>query len=51
MQYQTMPYGIKPGSDIFQGHMENALKGIKMMDVRTDDVIASGKTIWNISKT
>ena len=45
MQYQKMPYGTKPASAIFQSHMENALKGIKMMAVRTNDVVISGKTI------
>ena len=38
-----MPYGIKPASAIFQHHMENAQKVVKMMAVRMDNIIISGK--------
>ena len=53
-QYQEMPFGIKPASAIFQLHIENALKGIPMLGVRTDDILISGKTntehLKNLSK-
>ena len=43
-QYQKMRFGIKPASAIFQGNMENTLKGILMIGVRTDGILISRKT-------
>ena len=41
MEPQTMPY--RSASAIFQSHIEHALKGIKMMAVRTDDILITGR--------
>ena len=43
MEPQTMPYGMKPASGIFQAHIENALVGCKMAAVRTDDILVTGR--------
>ena len=42
-QYQRMPYGIKTACSIFQCLMDNLLKDIPMVGVRTDDILISGK--------
>ena len=44
MQYQRMPYGIKPASAIFQCIMDNALVNVPTTGVRTDDILISGRT-------
>ena len=44
MQYQRMPYGIKPASAIFQGIMDTVLANVPMTGVRTDDILISGRT-------
>ena len=54
MEPQTMPYGIKPASAIFQIHIEHALKNCDMFAVRTDDILVSGNNnrdhLENLSK-
>ena len=43
LQYQRMPYGIKPASSIFQCMMDNALINVPMTGTRTDDILVTGK--------
>ena len=54
MQYQRMPYGIKPASAIFQGIMDTVLANVPMTGVRTEDILISGRTdeehLQNLSK-
>ena len=41
-QYTRMPYGVKPGSGIFQKLIESQLKGISKTVIKIDDVLLSG---------
>ena len=43
-RYNTMTYGVKPATGIFQRIMENLLRPVPITVVRVVDILVSGKT-------